>query len=93
MVLTYPRGSGGWHATTGVRYCAWERSGVAGGGASATKWKVAKIGFIEAGSQQANQIFLDYFRTGLTALGWSVPQGHGSPRVGWSESRHVRSNV
>jgi putative tryptophan/tyrosine transport system substrate-binding protein len=33
--------------------------------------KVAKIGFIEAGSQQANQIFLDSFRGGLAALGWT----------------------
>ena len=33
--------------------------------------KVAKIGFIEAGSQQANQIFLDSFRDGLAALGWT----------------------
>jgi len=33
--------------------------------------KVAKIGFIEAGSQQANQIFLDSFRDGLVALGWT----------------------
>jgi putative ABC transport system substrate-binding protein len=32
--------------------------------------KIAKIGFIEAGSQQANQIFLDSFNDGLKALGW-----------------------
>jgi putative ABC transport system substrate-binding protein len=32
--------------------------------------KLAKVGFIEAGSQQANQIFLDAFRSGLTAFGW-----------------------
>jgi hypothetical protein len=32
---------------------------------------VDKIGFIEAGSQQANQIFLDSFRDGLAALGWT----------------------
>jgi putative tryptophan/tyrosine transport system substrate-binding protein len=32
--------------------------------------KIAKIGFIEAGSQQANQIFLDSFNDGLKTLGW-----------------------
>jgi putative tryptophan/tyrosine transport system substrate-binding protein len=31
----------------------------------------AKVGFIEAGSQQANQLFLDSFRGGLMELGWN----------------------
>jgi putative tryptophan/tyrosine transport system substrate-binding protein len=51
--------------------------------------KIAKIGFIEAGSQQANQIFLDSFRDGLTALGWS--EGNNiSVLDRWAEARSER---
>jgi len=48
--------------------------------------KLAKVGFIEAGSQKANQIFLDSFRSGLMAFGWT----EGSNVViidRWAEAR------
>jgi putative ABC transport system substrate-binding protein len=51
--------------------------------------KIAKIGFIEAGSQQANQIFLDSFRDGLTALGWT--EGNNITVLDrWAEARSER---
>src|SRR5262249_16511640 len=51
--------------------------------------KIAKIGFIEAGSQQANQIFLDSFNDGLKALGWI--EGNNIVVLGrWAEARSER---
>jgi putative tryptophan/tyrosine transport system substrate-binding protein len=36
--------------------------------------QVRHIGFVEAGSQRANHVFLDSFRDGLQALGWTEGQ-------------------
>jgi putative tryptophan/tyrosine transport system substrate-binding protein len=51
--------------------------------------KIAKIGFIEAGSQQANQIFLDSFNDGLKALGW-IEGKNISVLDRWVEARSER---
>jgi putative ABC transport system substrate-binding protein len=51
--------------------------------------KMPRIGFIEAGWQQANQVFLDSFRDGLRTLGWI----DGSNVVifdRWAEARNDR---
>jgi putative tryptophan/tyrosine transport system substrate-binding protein len=51
--------------------------------------KIAKIGFIEAASQQANQIFLDSFNDGLRALGWI--EGNNIVILDrWAEARSER---
>jgi putative ABC transport system substrate-binding protein len=51
--------------------------------------RVAKVGFIEAASRQANQIFLDSFRGGLTTFGWTEG-GNLSILDRWAEARSDR---
>jgi putative tryptophan/tyrosine transport system substrate-binding protein len=48
-----------------------------------------RIGFIEAGSRAANQIFLDSFRDGLAALGWATGQNL-EIMDRWVEARNER---
>jgi putative ABC transport system substrate-binding protein len=51
--------------------------------------KTPRIGFIEAGWQEANQIFLDSFRNGLRTLGWS--EGNNIVILDrWAEARNDR---
>jgi putative tryptophan/tyrosine transport system substrate-binding protein len=49
--------------------------------------KLPHIGFIEAGSQQANQGFLDAFRDGLRALGW-IDGSNVVIIARWAEARN-----
>jgi putative tryptophan/tyrosine transport system substrate-binding protein len=49
--------------------------------------RVRRIGFIEAGSQQANQVFLDSFREGLLALGW-IEGRNMTIAERWAEARN-----
>jgi putative ABC transport system substrate-binding protein len=51
--------------------------------------KMPRIGFIEAGSQQANQAFLDIFQDAMRALGWS-PGSTVDIIDRWAEAREDR---
>ena len=51
--------------------------------------KMRRIGFIEAGSQQANQAFLDVFQQAMRAFGWS-PGSTVEIVDRWAEARQDR---